>query len=37
MEVPTKTNVAIVGDFEPTAYEFRDDAYRLKNELQIQK
>lgn len=36
MEVPAKANVGIVGEFEPTAYEFRDDSYWFKKELPIQ-
>lgn len=35
LEVPKEANVGIIGDFEPTAYEFRDDEYWLKNELRI--
>uniref|UniRef100_UPI002628F5A1 ThuA domain-containing protein n=1 Tax=uncultured Eudoraea sp. TaxID=1035614 RepID=UPI002628F5A1 len=32
MEVPVKADVGIVGDFNPTAYEFRDDDYWLKKQ-----
>ncbi|WP_297797702.1 ThuA domain-containing protein [uncultured Eudoraea sp.] len=36
MEVPKKADVGIVGDFEPTAYEFRDDAYWLEKQLKVE-
>lgn len=36
MAVPEKADVGLVGDFKPTAYEFRDDAYWFDNELEIQ-
>ena len=36
MEVPAKADVGIVGDFEPTAYEFRDDDYWLKRQLKVE-
>ncbi len=35
MTIPVKADVRIVGDFEPTAYEFRDDAYWIKHEMPI--
>ncbi|MBT8182276.1 MAG: ThuA domain-containing protein [Eudoraea sp.] len=36
MEVPVKADVGIVGDFKPTAYEFRDDDYWLKKQLKVE-
>jgi hypothetical protein len=36
MEVPEKADVSIVGDFEPTAYEFRDDEYWLQKQLKVE-
>lgn len=35
MEIPKKADVRIVGDFEPTAYEFRDDEYWLQKQLKV--
>lgn len=36
MEVPLNADVGIVGDFEPTAYEFRDDDYWFKKQLKVE-
>ena len=36
MKVPAKADVGIVGDFEPTAYEFREDDYWLKKQLKVE-
>ena len=36
MDVPAKADVGIVGDFKPTAYEFRDDNYWLKKQLKVE-
>jgi hypothetical protein len=36
MEVPVKADVGIVGDFNPTAFEFRDDDYWLKKQLKVE-
>ncbi len=35
-EVPEKADVQLVGDYQPTAFEFRDDAYWLEKELTIE-
>lgn len=35
MTVPSKSDVGIVGDFNPTAYEFRDDEYWLQKQLKV--
>jgi hypothetical protein len=36
MVVPEKADVGIVGDFKPTAYEFRDDEYWLQKQLKVE-
>lgn len=36
MVVPEKAEVGIVGDFEPTPYEFRDDGYWLIKQLKVE-
>ncbi|MGB5227774.1 MAG: ThuA domain-containing protein [Eudoraea sp.] len=36
LEVPEKADVTIIGDFKPTAYEFRDDEYWLKKQLKVE-
>ena len=35
LPVPPKANVALVGDYRPTQYEFRDDAYWEEKELSV--
>ncbi|MGB7393932.1 MAG: hypothetical protein WA913_06030 [Pricia sp.] len=35
MEVPEKANVNLVGDYNPTAFEFRDDAYWDEKQLKV--
>jgi len=35
LPVPPKANVAIVGEYTPTQYEFRDDAYWLEKQLKV--
>lgn len=35
MEVPEKANIAIVGNYEPTAYSFRKDDYWSKQQISI--
>ncbi|MGI9549901.1 MAG: ThuA domain-containing protein [Aurantibacter sp.] len=36
VEVPEKANVDLVGDYTPTAYGFRDDAYWPNQKMQIE-
>ncbi len=36
MSVPEKADVRLVGDYKPTAFEFRDDAYWLEKQLLIE-
>lgn len=36
MPVPEKADVELVGDFNPTAYEFRDDRYWLEKQLKVE-
>jgi hypothetical protein len=35
MEVPAKAEVGMVGNYEPTAYSFRDDAYWDEQQLKV--
>ena len=35
LPVPPKAGVDLVGEFEPTKYEFRDDAYWLEKKLKV--
>ncbi len=36
MEVPEKADVTIVGDFDPTQFEFRDDGYWKEKQLKVE-
>ena len=36
MTIPAKADVDLVGDFKPTAYEFRDDEYWLQKQLKVE-
>lgn len=35
LEVPEKANVDLVGDYQPTRFEFRDDAYWQNTQLKV--
>ncbi len=36
LEVPQKANVGLIGDYQPTKFEFRDDDYWLQNILRVE-
>lgn len=36
LEIPEKADVELVGDYNPTAFEFRDDSYWIEKELKIE-
>ena len=36
LPVPPKANVTLIGDYQPTQYEFRDDAYWEGKELKVE-
>jgi hypothetical protein len=35
LKVPEKADVSLFGDFEPTRFEFRDDSYWEKKQLEV--
>ncbi len=37
LQVPQKADVGLIGDYQPTQFEFRDDAYWLQKSLKVEQ